>query len=334
LASTSRIRVLLDDMFFADGGLVPSDRFIGTRVEAELAFVMKRRLAGPAAPCSTCSTRRLRGAGAGNSRYQDRAGRPRNQTTRKIFDTIADNAANAGIVLGGRPCARSMRTCAVIGALCYRNGQLEETGLAAGAESSRHCGSLARQTSRAKRACAGSGSGGAGRIVHSPDRDRKGDTIQADYGPYGTVSCYSRLMDPESVAGVIDMPHFTLEYSGNLDARVDMGKVVEVVRKAAVETGIFRSAAFGSAPSAASTSPSPTSADFGFLDMVLRLRRPRPGPPAGRRRAYLQGSPSYLDPVFAASQFALSFDMQINDKETSWNATNIHDALKAEAAHG
>ena len=39
--------VLLDDMFFADGGLVPSDRFIATRVEAELAFVMSKRLAGP-----------------------------------------------------------------------------------------------------------------------------------------------------------------------------------------------------------------------------------------------------------------------------------------------
>jgi 2-oxo-hept-3-ene-1,7-dioate hydratase len=39
--------ILLDDMFFADGGLVPSDRFISTRVEAELAFVMKQRLAGP-----------------------------------------------------------------------------------------------------------------------------------------------------------------------------------------------------------------------------------------------------------------------------------------------
>ena len=35
------------------------------------------------------------------------------------------------------------------------------------------------------------------------------------------------------------MPHFTLEYSANLDARLDMGKVVEIVRKAAVETGIF-----------------------------------------------------------------------------------------------
>src|SRR5437870_11375629 len=39
--------LLLDDMFFADGGLVPTDRFIATRVEAELAFVMKTRLSGP-----------------------------------------------------------------------------------------------------------------------------------------------------------------------------------------------------------------------------------------------------------------------------------------------
>src|SRR5260370_3343266 len=40
-------RILLDDMFFADGGLVPTARFIATRVEAELAFVMKHRLPGP-----------------------------------------------------------------------------------------------------------------------------------------------------------------------------------------------------------------------------------------------------------------------------------------------
>src|SRR5258708_35573615 len=39
--------ILLDDMFFTDGGLVPSDRFTATRVEAELAFVMKTRLAVP-----------------------------------------------------------------------------------------------------------------------------------------------------------------------------------------------------------------------------------------------------------------------------------------------
>src|SRR6202012_2377338 len=39
--------ILLDDMFFADGGLVPTDRFIATRVEAELAFVMGKQLKGP-----------------------------------------------------------------------------------------------------------------------------------------------------------------------------------------------------------------------------------------------------------------------------------------------
>ena len=33
------------------------------------------------------------------------------------------------------------------------------------------------------------------------------------------------------------MPHFTIEYSANLDARVDMAEIVEIVRKAAVETG-------------------------------------------------------------------------------------------------
>jgi 5-carboxymethyl-2-hydroxymuconate isomerase len=43
---------------------------------------------------------------------------------------------------------------------------------------------------------------------------------------------------------------------------------------------------------------------------------------------------AYLDPVFTGSKFALSFDMQINDKETSWKRNNIHDALKAEAVHG
>jgi 5-carboxymethyl-2-hydroxymuconate isomerase len=132
------------------------------------------------------------------------------------------------------------------------------------------------------------------------------------------------------------MPHFTLEYSGNLDARVDIGAVVEVVRKAAVETGIFplggirvraiRCDHFAIADG---------SAQFGFLAMVLRLGEGRDL--ATRKKAgetIFKALSSYLDPVFAGSQFALSFDMQINDKETSWKRNNIHEALKAEAAHG
>ena len=132
------------------------------------------------------------------------------------------------------------------------------------------------------------------------------------------------------------MPHFTIEYSANLDGRVDMAVVVEIVRKAAVETGIFplggirvraiRCEHFGIADG------KPT---YGFLDMLLRLGEGRDL--ATRKKAgehIFKVLSAHLDPVFAQSKFALSFDMQINDKETSWKRNNIHDALKAEAVHG
>jgi 5-carboxymethyl-2-hydroxymuconate isomerase len=132
------------------------------------------------------------------------------------------------------------------------------------------------------------------------------------------------------------MPHFTLEYSANLDALTDMGKAVEVVRKAAVETGIFPLGGIRvRAIRCEHYAIADASADFGFLDMVLRLGEGRDL--ATRKQAgehVFKALSAYLDPVFAHSKFALSFDMQINDKETSWKRNNIHDVLKAEAAHG
>jgi 5-carboxymethyl-2-hydroxymuconate isomerase len=132
------------------------------------------------------------------------------------------------------------------------------------------------------------------------------------------------------------MPHFTIEYSANLDSRVDMGKAVEVVRKAAVETGIFP---LGGIRVRAVRCEHYAIADgnpqLGFLDMVLRLGEGRDL--ATRKKAgehIFKALSAYLDPVFAQSKFALSFDMQINDKETSWKRNNIHEALKVETAHG
>src|ERR1700726_2884120 len=125
--------VLLDDMFFADGGLVPTDRFIATRVEAELAFVMKHRLKGP--HCTLFDVLNATDFVVPALEILDtRIERvdPQTKATRKIFDTIADNAANAGIVLGGRPIRPLEADLRWIGALCFKNGQLEETGLAAG----------------------------------------------------------------------------------------------------------------------------------------------------------------------------------------------------------
>jgi len=132
------------------------------------------------------------------------------------------------------------------------------------------------------------------------------------------------------------MPHFTLEYSANLDARLDMGKIVEIVRKAAVETGIFP---LGGIRVRAIRCEQFAIADgnphLGFLAMVLRLGEGRDL--ATRKKAgehVFRALSDHLDPVFAASKFALSFDMQINDKEMSWKRNNIHEALKAEVAHG
>lgn len=132
------------------------------------------------------------------------------------------------------------------------------------------------------------------------------------------------------------MPHFTIEYSANLDARVEIGKVVEVVRKAAVETGIFP---LGGIRVRAIRCEHYAIADgrahFGFLAMVLRLGEGRDL--ATRKKAgehIFKALSSYLDPVFAGGKFALSFDMQVNDKETSWKRNNIHEALTTEVAHG
>ena len=168
--------ILLDDMFFADGGLVPSDRFIATRVEAELAFVMKSRLSGP--DCTMFDVLNATDFVVPALEILDtRVERvdPQTKATRKIFDTIADNAANAGIVLGGRPIRPMDADLRWIGALCFRNGQLEETGLAAGVlNHPATVGGLARQQDRAERAGAGSRTSGAGGIVHPPDRDPQG----------------------------------------------------------------------------------------------------------------------------------------------------------------
>jgi 5-carboxymethyl-2-hydroxymuconate isomerase len=132
------------------------------------------------------------------------------------------------------------------------------------------------------------------------------------------------------------MPHFTLEYSANLELRVDIGAACEVVRQAAVETGMFP---LGGIRVRAISCRHYAIADgrpgLGFLDMVLRLGEGRDL--AARKQAgehIFKALSDYLDPVFRDNKFALSFDMQINDKETSWKRNGIHDLLISEARHG
>jgi 5-carboxymethyl-2-hydroxymuconate isomerase len=132
------------------------------------------------------------------------------------------------------------------------------------------------------------------------------------------------------------MPHFSIEYSANLDAQVDMSEVCELVRKAAVDTGIFP---LGGIRVRAIRCEHYAIADgrpgYGFLAMLLRLGEGRDL--AARQKAgehIFRALSAHLEPLFATGRFALSFDMQINDKDVSWKRNSIHDALKAETVHG
>ncbi|NVN87720.1 MAG: 5-carboxymethyl-2-hydroxymuconate Delta-isomerase [Rhodopseudomonas sp.] len=132
------------------------------------------------------------------------------------------------------------------------------------------------------------------------------------------------------------MPHFTLEYSADLEDLVDIADVVEEVRAAAVETGLF---ALGGIRVRAIRCEYYAIADgrdgLNFLAMLLRLGEGRDL--AARKKAgehIFKKLSHFLDPLFADEGFALSFDMQVNDKETSWKRNSIHDLLVAEARHG
>jgi 2-oxo-hept-3-ene-1,7-dioate hydratase len=124
---------LMDDMFFANGAAVPAARFIAPRVEVELAFVLKRPLRGPGvtrAEVMQATDYVIPALEIIDARIEqfDRDSR----APRKVFDTIADFAANAGVVPGSRTAPADQLDLRWVGAIFYKNGTVEETGLAAG----------------------------------------------------------------------------------------------------------------------------------------------------------------------------------------------------------
>ena len=125
--------ILFNDMFFDHGSAVPKGRFIEPRVEAEIAFIMGEDLSG--AECTRGDVLAATDWVAPALEILDtRILRvdPASGATRKVFDTIADNAANAGIVLGDKKHSPDAFDLRWVGAIVSRGGSVEETGLGAG----------------------------------------------------------------------------------------------------------------------------------------------------------------------------------------------------------
>jgi len=182
---------LLDDMFFAEGSDVPLARFIVPRVEVELAFVLGRRLRGPdvtifdVLAATDYVTPALEIIDARIEQFDRHSKAPR-----KVCDTIADNAANAGVVTGGRPVKPDALDLRWVGALFYKNGVIEESGLAAAVLNHPAAG----VAWLANRLAPWDEFLEAGEIVLSgsftrPTYVAAGDTLHADYGPLGAIAC-------------------------------------------------------------------------------------------------------------------------------------------------
>lgn len=123
---------LLDDMLFDEGTDIPFERFIVPRVEVELAFILGKPLRGPnctifdvldatdyVIPALEIIDARIHQVD------------PETKVTRKVFDTISDNAANGGVVMGGRPIRPHDMDLRRVPAILYRNGVIEESGVSA-----------------------------------------------------------------------------------------------------------------------------------------------------------------------------------------------------------
>ncbi|HTR35514.1 MAG TPA: 2-oxo-hepta-3-ene-1,7-dioic acid hydratase [Bryobacteraceae bacterium] len=183
---------LLENMFYADGSEIPIDRFIVPRVEVELAFVLGKPLQGPgctifdvlsATEYVTPAVEII------DARIQQVD--PDTKVTRKVTDTISDNAAGAGLILGGRPFRPLDSDMRWISAVCYRNGTIEESGVAAAVLNHPANGVawLARKLS-AHDVSLGAGEVILGGSFTRPVPARRGDTFHIDYGPFGCISCH------------------------------------------------------------------------------------------------------------------------------------------------
>ena len=126
------------------------------------------------------------------------------------------------------------------------------------------------------------------------------------------------------------MPHCTLEYSANLEAKTDLPALCADISAAILSTGLFELGAVRvRALRCAAYAIADSHPENAFLDMSFRIGRGRTM--ADKRRAgeaIFAAASQRLAPLLAAPHFALSLEIREIDAELSWKANAIHPRLR------
>ncbi|MFF2329541.1 MULTISPECIES: 2-oxo-hept-4-ene-1,7-dioate hydratase [unclassified Streptomyces] len=177
--------VMFDDTVWESGAVIPYDTYSNVRIEVELAFVLAAPLEGP--NCTLFDVLRATefvtpALEILNSHFE--------MEGRTIVDTIADNAAYGGVVLGGSPMEPGQVDLRWVSALLYRNESIEETGVSAGVLSHPATGVawLANKLHQHGARLEAGETVLAGSFTRPVWVDR-GDSVLCDYGKMGTISC-------------------------------------------------------------------------------------------------------------------------------------------------
>ena len=185
---------LLDYMFIPNGATLRASDFLDPKLEVEIAFVLGHDLGGAGVTTADviAATDYIVPAVELIDARSFRTD-PDDGVTRTVCDTIADNAANAGIVVGDvrtKPGTVDLRW---VGAIMKRNGVVEETGLAAGVLDDPVIGIvwLARRLAPYGVGLLAGQTILAGTFTR-PLVCRSGDEFDVDYGPLGRITCAFR----------------------------------------------------------------------------------------------------------------------------------------------
>jgi 2-oxo-hept-3-ene-1,7-dioate hydratase len=182
--------VLLDDMYFEDGSEIEAGLFLDPRIEVEVAFILSEDIDPKVSTVEEvlAATEKIVPAleliAARSYRVNPNTG-----YKRTVRDTISDNAANAGIILGDVSIPKDAMLCWVP-CMMYKNSIIEQSGVSGAilghpAKSviwlANKYAEFNRQLKKGDIVLAGS--------FTAPIIVKAGDKVVADFNQYGKVTC-------------------------------------------------------------------------------------------------------------------------------------------------